>query len=604
MNPSDHTDASDVLDGMDIRANRLIAQARIMMVDDEPINMQVLQLHLEAEGYDNIQTLSDPARAMDALRQDPPDVLLLDLNMPVVSGYDLLTEIRGDSELARTPIIVLTSSNDPETKLKALQLGATDFLSKPVDASELALRMRNTIATRVYEQRIMHFDALTNLPNRVLLTDTLRQYLGDSSGPPASPGCETDSPVALILINIERFKAINDSFGNDRGDDLLWMFSQRLQQCFRNDDGCQHHLIARLGGDRFAVLRGLSASSGPEDAHLRRYLDAFVREMETPFRIEGQDVFLTVSVGVSTSGGECTGVEQLISHAESAMRHGRDHIEAGYAFYSTDMQAHTRRRLVLENGLRQAVDNRELRLLYQPKVNLGTSNISGVEALLRWEHPELGAVSPMEFIPVAEETGTIVGIGHWVLLEACRQAVRFRARANDSFRMAVNVSIRQLYEPAFLDRLRAALEISGLAPEALIVELTENMIMEDVATCVRLMEAMRAIGVRLSIDDFGTGYSSLAYLQQFPINQLKIDRSFVSKIQEGDVNAPIVKSITALAHELSMDVVAEGAETALQVDVLRSLGCDEYQGYYCSPPVDCESIDKMLQQQSVLRKIA
>ncbi len=566
-------------------AAQALANARIMMIDDEVLNMEVLQIHLEAEGYRSFLTLDDSTQAMSQLRAHIPDVLLLDLVMPMVSGLDILREIRLDSELKHIPTIVLTSSNDPATKLQALQLGATDFLAKPVDASELALRMRNTLSARAYQQRMMHFDALTGLPNRLYYMTLLRKALGHVTN--------SNEQAAQVVVNINRFKSVNDSLGPDRGDEVLWAFCERLRTAFGAcgqlpvepsiHDGLSS-CVARIGGDRFGALLPIDGDD-TERQHLNGCLSRFTEALEAPIVIEGQDLYLTASIGISILSESTPSVELLVNDAETAMNHARRRHDTQFAFYSEHMDAKARLLMSMESGMRTAVENGEIFLCYQPKVDVASEKIAGCEALVRWMHPEFGLISPVNFIPLAEDTGMIVSIGEWVLRESCQCAMRIRASGHPSFKIAVNVSIRQLHEPDFLTIVKSALEDSNLPPQALIVELTENMIMDNAETNVVKLQRLKALGVQISIDDFGTGYSSLSYLQRFPLDQLKIDRSFIREIEEVDTHTPIVKAVISLAHDLGLTVVAEGVETDMQLAHIRALECEEFQGYLCSKPV-------------------
>lgn len=565
------------------KANQLMASAKIMMVDDEPLNMEVLQVHLEVEGYNRFVSVSDSKLAIEAIKKEAPDVLLLDLVMPDVSGFDILKAMQTDDDLSSVPVIVLTSSEDADTKLQALQLGATDFLAKPVDASELALRMRNTLSSRAYLQRMLNVDPLTDLPNRHAFMRDMREALDISTS--------TGAQAALMLFNINRFKTINDSLGPERGDDVLWAFSDRLRKNFSNipagflgPGGALISTISRVGGDRFAVLLPVSDMQTQTDA-LTKLLESTIEDLCQPINVEDQDIYLTMSVGVATLYQNTSSVENLINDAETAMVHAQNRRDTQFSFYVEQMDERARELLSMENGMRSAVDKGEIYLMFQPKVNVATDKIVGAEALVRWEHPELGLISPVDFIPLAEETGMIVSIGEWVLRESCQAAQEWRDRGHDDFKIAVNVSIRQLHELDFISIVQKALKDSGLPPEALIVELTENMIMENAESNIVKLQQLSNLGVKLSIDDFGTGYSSLSYLQRFPVDQLKIDRSFIMEIKSAMDKMPIVKAVISLAHDLGLTVVAEGIETHHQLAHIKALKCEEYQGYYCSKPV-------------------
>ena len=575
----------------------LMQHAKIMMVDDEEINMDVLCVHLETEGYSRFVSVSDSRVAMEILRHEEPDVLLLDLFMPTVSGFDILAEIRRDDSLKSLPVLVLTSADDPETKHKALKLGATDFLAKPIDASELALRMGNTLATRAWQRRMTHVDTLTELPNRQCFTYVLKRRLGHVD--------EHTPPAAMVLININRFKAINDSLGPAAGDEVLKRFVDRLLAVYGDasmrelwnysseDFSNRKPYVSRLDGDRFVVLLPLDAESTLMHS-VTFGINRFTDSLEAPFRIDNQNIHLSVKIGVSVMDNNTADAESLINEAETAMQHAKRGSDKTFAVYSKQMDAQSRQLLSLQNGLHTAADSDELFLVYQPKVNVKTNQICGAEALVRWKHPEFGLISPENFIPMAEDSGTIVAIGEWVLREACFQTKRWQDAGFPDFKIAVNVSIRQLYEPDFISTVYNAIEDTGIDAQSLIIELTENMIMDNAESNVGKLQDLQNIGIKISIDDFGTGYSSLGYLQRFPLHQLKIDRSFISEIKSAFDKTPIVKAVISLAHDLGLSVVAEGVETHHQLAHINALKCDEYQGYFCSKPVIAGEFEELL----------
>ena len=575
-----------------------VLDATVMMVDDEPLNMQVLQLHLESAGYARFVTVERSVEALATLRAERPDVLLLDLMMPEVSGFDILEALRADAEYGDLPVIVLTSSTDAPTKLRALELGATDFLSKPVDQSELALRVRNTLAARAWQRRARHVDPLTELPNRDYLTRLLRRRLDAGVG-------GDDRRAALVLFDLDRFAQINSSLGTAVGDAVLVGFAERLVGAFGRrtqaaSDAAMADLpmvpgradcVARLGADRFALLMPVARADRARE--LIAALDRFLATLREPFTVDGHSMFVDASVGIAMLEPGAT-PEQLLGDAATALVGARARSDAAYAFYSADMDAAARARLGMENGLRTAIEAGEIHLEYQPKVDVATGAVRGAEALVRWTHPAFGLVSPADFVPLAEHVGMIVPIGEWVLREGCRQAAAWRAAGHAGFRIAINVSIRQLHEPDFPSVVERALADTGLDPSALVIELTENMIMDDAEASLAKLARLKALGLSLSIDDFGTGYSSLGYLQRFPIDQLKIDRSFVMEIRSELQPAPIVKAVVSLAHDLGLTVVAEGVETHHQLARLKALGCEEYQGYLFSRPVPADAFGALL----------
>lgn len=583
---------------MQDKTTQLMDGAKIMIVDDEPLSMAVLQAHLEVEGYKRFVCHAESITALDLIRHEQPSALILDLKMPNVSGFDILRSVRQDEDLEHLPVIVLTSSNDADSKLQSLQLGATDFLEKPVDSSELALRVRNALATRAYQQRLMHIDALTDLPNRVYFNSVTRDAIVAAA--------RSTHQLALILINIARFKAVNDLHGPERGNDVLWAFSQRLRTAFDNVELCDSgglcpddadFFVSRVGGDRFAILLPVGSSDG-ETAELQSILQGLLAVIEKPFRAGDQKVHLSYYMGVSVLSHATESVESLLNQAETALVHAKRGQDLSFAFFSDQMDARARELLNTENDMRTAIENDHFFVVYQPKVDVKSGSIVGAEALVRWRRPGHGIVSPSNFIELAEMSGMIVPIGTWVLREACRQAVFWRACGRAGFKVAVNVSVRQLHAPDFIDIVRAVLTDTRLPPEALVLELTENMIMDDAEANIETLQGLTALGVSVSVDDFGTGYSSLSYLQQFPIDQLKIDRSFISKIKSADEAIPIVKAVMSLAHDLGLEVVAEGVETQAQLVHLQVMNCEIYQGFLYSKPLLDREFTALLMQDS------
>ncbi len=566
-----------------------IHNAKIMLVDDEPLNMEVLMTHLEGEGYSNFVSSSDSVGAYDLINETQPDILLLDLMMPEVTGFDILSRLREHEELAYLPVVVLTSSDDSATKLKALQLGATDFLSKPVDASELALRLHNTLAARAYQHQITNFDALTGLPNK----DSFRKkFLAALERHESKNG-----QAGLILANVDRFKIVNDTHGRDVGDAVLYELSLRLQKLFGNNErsGSPEHdhirqSVYRLEGDKFAVI--VPFVSRTED--LVNLVEPAITELAKKYSIEGQNIYLTINFGISVFPGDSSDAEQLMNHAETALLHAKQESSIRYTFYSQELDKKARQMLEIESGLRTALEKKEFFLMYQPKVDVLTGAIVGAEALVRWQHPEHGLVSPDHFVSLAEESGQIVEIGNWVLTEALRQALIWRQTSIPDFKIAVNVSIRQLVESNFTETVNDIIQNSGFPPECLQLELTENMIMENAEDNVEKLNELKSTGVKLSIDDFGTGYSSLSYLQKFPLDELKIDQSFLREVQSPLDSAPIVKAIASLGHDLGMSLVAEGVETHHQLARVKALRIQVYQGYLCSKPLIAEQFGELL----------
>lgn len=564
-----------------------LLKATVMMVDDEPTTLEILQAFLEDAGYQNFIATTESPRALDLVANERPDVVLLDLNMPQVNGFEILTTMRADSRFKHIPVIVLTSSNDSETKLKALRLGASDFLAKPVDSSELALRLRNTLAAKAYQDRLAYYDELTNLPNRRLFMDRVRWAFQRS---------ERDGTKGAVLhVDLDRFKQVNDTLGPRVGDLLLESVARRLQQFVREVDTVSRvdpndPSLARIGGDEFTVVLADIARAENAATVAHRVLAAF----EEPFNVEGHDVFVTCSIGIGIFPDDGADIDTLLKHADIAMHHAKQHGGNTCEFYSAEMNARAMERLSLENRLRTALERDELFLVYQPKVEFATGNIIGSEALLRWQSPELGLVSPLQFISLAEETGLIVSIGKWVLETACKQNRAWHQAGHESLRVSVNVSGRQFRDREFIEKIRDVLASSQLEAQFLTLELTESLIMDNAKENVEALHQIKEMGITLSIDDFGTGYSSLSYLRRFPLDELKVDRSFVQQIPENADDVAITTAIIAMAHSLRLAVVAEGVETEEQLQTLKGQGCDEYQGFFFSKPVPKDEFTDLL----------
>lgn len=449
----------------------------------------------------------------------------------------------------------------------------THFVSVSEDVTE---RKEN-------QQRIAFMathDELTSLPNRNLLNDRLQHAIAHAK--------RQKSQMAVLFIDIDHFKYINDSLGHQIGDELLKVLASRLKDVLRQED-----TVARFGGDEFVVvLPEINALNS-----VKALADNLLEKIKKPFHIMEHELLITGSVGISIYPNDAVAADDLIQHADSAMYSAKEHGRNNSQFYTLQINEKITRRLTLEKALRKAVELKQFVLHYQPKVNLVSNKVTGVEALIRWQHPKLGLISPIEFIPLAEETGIILEIGEWVMLTACKQMSIWERDYPDLENISINVSARQFWQVDFMEKVSETLSKTEVTIDKIEFELTESVVMDDVDSAIITMEKLKQLGISLSIDDFGTGYSSLSYLQRFPVDILKIDRSFVSSLTSEESDSAIIRSILALADNFGLRVVAEGIEEAYQQEILTGLGCHYGQGYYFSRPVNADEITMQLAAQ-------
>jgi diguanylate cyclase (GGDEF)-like protein len=421
--------------------------------------------------------------------------------------------------------------------------------------------------------QLAHYDALTELPNRVLF----QTHLGEALSRRARSGDQ----LAVHFIDLDRFKTVNDTLGHPIGDALLRVAAERLRGCVREGD-----TVARLGGDEFAVVQtGLTDMSGAT-----RLAERVVEAMAAPFDIQGHQVMIGASVGVSAAPSDGDDADELLKKADMALYRAKADGRGAFHFFERAMDEQLQARRALELDLRRALAAGEFQLYYQPLYNLGDDRVTGCEALLRWNHPERGMVSPADFIPLAEEIGLIVPLGEWVLREACAEAARWP----DHVRLAVNLSPAQFRDRGLVRTVISALAVSGLPAERLELEITESVLLQDNAANMSMLHDLKALGVRISMDDFGTGYSSLSYLRSFPFDKIKIDQTFVRDILEDSDALAIIKAVLDLGSSLGIVTTAEGVETVEQLNALRDQGCAEIQGYFISRPAPASEIARML----------
>jgi diguanylate cyclase (GGDEF)-like protein len=556
---------------------------RLVLVEDNLADARLVQEMLRFSGIDSFDVVHH-VRVGDAcqdLAEGGAACVLLDLSLPDAEGLEAVR--RAQKAAPEVPIVVLSGREDEVLALAAVQEGAQDYLLKGSDGALIARAIKYAIERKRVEVELNHqamHDPLTQLPNRNVFLDRLRLALARTRRQPGS--------VAVLFLDFDRFKVINDSLGHETGDRLLIETAHRLSSALRPSD-----TVARFGGDEFTIL--CEDIDGEIEACViaQRVLDA----IGAPFAMEDAEAHLSASLGIAISSAIAR-PEDMIRDADAAMYRAKDLGKSRYEIFDDLMRARALERMDLENAMYHAAERNELRVLYQPLMHLASGHLKGVEALVRWEHPERGLLGPGAFIGVAEETGRIVEIGAWVLREACRQAARWEALRGDAdpLWLSVNLSARQLQDPGLVPMVKDVLAETGIDPASLCLEITESVMIADAAASQAALAGLKDTGARIGIDDFGTGYASLSFLKSFPADVLKVDRSFVAGIGNHHADGPIVAAVINLAQMLGLTTVAEGVETPDQYEAVRALGCGYGQGFLFAHPLPPEEIVALMDQ--------
>ena len=565
-----------------------LKRSSILIIDDDEQIRELLDVLL-GENYDCTRARS-AEEALDVLKTIKFDLVISDINMGGISGLDLVPYVL--KETPETVVVMVSGQQNIESAIAAMRAGAFDYITKPLDIYHVEAAVRRALAhhklladKKYYEdnlqelvlkrtaeiERLAHFDTLTDLPNRLLFEDRLTQALKHAQ--------REDEMLGTLLLGVDRFKNIHDTLGHTVSDRLLRDIAERISGSI-----AEGVTLSRFEGEEFALL--LTDVNGSE-----KVLEALrdVGELlKPPFVLDDQELFVTASIGVSLFPADGQSPQELLKNAGVALDRAKSLGGNNYQFYRADMNARALERLTLEADLRRAVENGELVLHYQPQVDFATQRIVGAEALIRWQHPRLGLLPPVEFIPMAEDTGLILPIGDWVLRTACNQVALWDLAGLGNLRIAVNVSARQFQQKDFLERVAQIVAETAISPSSLELEITETSIMQNADQVVTLLSELKHMGVRIAIDDFGIGYSSLGYLKRLPIDRLKIDRTFVSDATSDPDDAAIVMAIITLAHNLRLKVMAEGVETEEQLRFLQLLKCDEGQGYLFGKPMPAD----------------
>ncbi|MDY0300314.1 MAG: EAL domain-containing protein [Trichlorobacter sp.] len=556
----------------------------LVVESNQPFGELIAEL-LQAEGY-RCGVLPSAARALDNLCSGTA-LLILDYNLPDMSVEEFVDTMQ--SVGCKVPFIIITGRDDSLLAVRMMKLGASDFLIKdavlldrlPLSVSKALQEKETALRLQWAEEEIRNlsnYDQLTGLPNLNLLQDRLQQAIIHAA--------RNHSVVGVLFLDIDHFKGINDTLGHKTGDLLLRQVAQRLQSCVRESD-----TLSRLGGDEFVIVLTMVNDEESVSAAASKLLTM----VSEPFIVEGHELFITASIGISTYPADGQEAMILMKHADLAMYRAKELDRNNFQFYSSDLNVRVMERMMLESAMRRALERQEFNLLYQPQIDVLSRTIVGFEALLRWHHPDLGLILPDKFIPLAEESGLIVAIGEWVLDTACRQVRTWYDSGLPKVKIAVNISARQLRN-GFDNTVAAILHETGLPPELLELEMTESCLMRNVSANSALLRSLTDLGCQLAIDDFGTGYSSLAYLKNFPVGRLKIDRSFVRDIISNSDDLAIAKIIIDMAHTLRKKVTAEGVEAYEQLELLAEHGCTEMQGFLFSRPISADKAELLLQK--------
>lgn len=609
----------------------LAKNQNILIVDDIADNLRVLSRTLDEKGY-KIRCAKDGATALKAAAKVIPDLILLDINMPDMNGYEVCQQLKLEPQTKDIPVIFLSALDDVLDKVKAFEVGGLDYITKPFQIEEVLLRVKNQLDLQLAkaevlslkqqleqkvqertlqlkisnkklvalnqqlkqeiierqkaEQQLIHdalYDGLTTLPNRTLLMDRIERALQHAQRNP-------NHLFAILFIDLDRFKIINDSLGHLVGDKLLMAIAKILSEDLRTMD-----TVARLGGDEFVIL--LDDIYSLQDAII--VSDRLQEKFKMPLYLEGQSIFTSASIGIALSSSGYQNSSEILRDADIAMYRAKEKGKARSEIFDQSMYIQSLKTIELEHNLRLALENQEFDLHYQPIIALENNSLAGFEALIRWQHPQHGFISPLDFIPLAEDTGLIVAIGDWVLTQACQQLATWQQQYRGipgiaSLKVSVNVACQQFQKPDFISKLEQILLKTNLKPSCLRLEITETVLVNSETNTQETLSEIKKRQIKLSIDDFGTGYSSLSYLRRLPIDNLKIDRSFIGNINSDTESLEIVKTIITLAHTLEMDAIAEGVETKEQLQQLKALGCEFAQGYLFAKPLDAKEVESKL----------
>ncbi len=553
----------------------------VVLADDDPSIRLMVRHVLESEDFDIIEA-SDGLEAIKAVEKHHPALILLDAVMPGIDGFTTCQQIK-EKGYTDIPVMMITGLDDDASVERAYEVGAIDFITKPIKWAVLKHRVKSVVAKVIAERKVQllaYRDNLTGLPNRLLFADRLEQAVKRSE--------RSRTSMALMLIDIDDFKLVNDSFGHDAGDKLIKAVGELISKSLRRAD-----TIARLGGDEFAVV--IEGIDGPDDAI--SIADNLTTILEHNVRLDDQETYTSASIGIAVYPGDGEDARTLLKNADTAMFRAKENGRHCFQFYKPEMSVSAMERLDLENSLKAAFENDEFLIHYQPIIDIHKNEVVGVEALLRWQHPDKGMIQPADFINVVEDCGLIVALGEWLIFSVCKQVKVWHDAGLENQNVSINLAPRQFKEQDLVALFTQALAENNLDGSSLSVEVTERTLIDNIGEVESTLKKLRGMGVKILLDDFGTGYASLAYLKEFPVDVVKIDRAFVTGIPDNEEDSTIVDAIAGLTRGLKLALHAEGVENERQLNVLKSIGCQYGQGYYWSKPLPGDEYEQFYMNQ-------
>lgn len=538
----------------------------VVLADDDPSIRLMVRHVLESEHFDIVEA-SDGLEAIKAVEKHHPALILLDAVMPGIDGFTTCQQIKekGHTDI---PVMMITGLDDDASVERAYEVGAIDFITKPIKWAVLKHRVKSVVAKVIAERKVKllaYRDTLTGLPNRLLFADRLEQAVIRSD--------RSRTSMALMLVDIDDFKLVNDSFGHDAGDKLIKAVGHLISKSLRRAD-----TIARLGGDEFAVI--IEGIDGPEDAI--SIADNLTTILEHNVRLDDQETYTSASIGIAVYPDDGKDTRTLLKNADTAMFRAKENGRHCFQFYKPEMSVTAMERLDLENSLKSAFEKDEFLVFYQPVIDIHKNEVVGVEALLRWQHPEKGMIQPADFLPVMEDCGLIAPVGEWLINSVCKQIQNWHGAGLEKQNVSINLSPRQFKEQDLVALFAQAMSEYDIDGASLSVEVTERTLIDNIGEVEGVLKKLGDMGIRVMLDDFGTGYASLAYLKEFPVDVVKIDRAFVAGIPDNEEDSAIVEAIAGLTRGLKLSLLAEGVENERQLSVLKSIGCQYGQGYYWS----------------------